>query len=72
MNLWHKTISNNSIEDINLYLKRFPPQDSFSILNGNYKQLSHWTPSQLLLFHNILSYKDTLYFLLEKGVDLNI
>lgn len=72
MNLWHKTISNHPIDDINNYVKRFPPNDSCPILNGNYKQLLHWTPSQLLLFHNILNYKETLYYLLEKGCDLNI
>lgn len=72
MNLWYKTISNHPIDDINNYIKRFPPCDSFPILNGNYKQLPYWTPAQLLLFHNIVKYKDTLYYLLEKGCDLNI
>lgn len=72
MNLWHKTISCHPIDDINHYLKRFPPNDSSSILNGNYKQLQQWTPIQLLLFHNVVKYKDIIYYLLEKGVDLNI
>lgn len=72
MNLWYKEISDNPIEDINKYLKNYSTVYHLSILNGKYKYLSNWTPSQLLLFHNPILQRKTLYYLLYKGIDLNI
>lgn len=72
MNLWYKEISNNPIEDIKKYLNEFSPVYHQSILNGKYKNLSYWTPSQLLLFYNPILQKKTIYYLLQQGIDLNI
>lgn len=71
MNLWYKEISKNPIEDLETYLKEYSNNYHLAILNGRYKQLSNWTPSQLLLFHHPLKQKDLIYYLLKKGVDLN-
>lgn len=71
MNLWYKEISDNPIEDIKSFLKEYSPVYHQSILNGKYKYLSNWTPSQLLLFYNPIRQSKTIYYLLKHGIDLN-
>ena len=71
MNLWYKEISNEPIEDIKNYLNDFSEVYHKPILNGRYRYLSKWNPSQLLLFHNPLKQEKTIHYLLKNGVDLN-
>ena len=41
-----------------------------AVLNGSYNDIPKWTPVQYLLFHDPLKHLKTLYYFVEKGVDL--
>lgn len=72
MNLWIKEISLNPIEDVKKILNNYEEKLHLPILNGNWRILQPFSSIQYLLFHNPIKHKDVIYFLIEKGVDLNL
>ena len=72
MNLWIKEISLNPIEDVKKILNNYEEKLHLPILNGNWRILQPFSSIQYLLFHNPIKHKEVIYFLIEKGVDLNL
>ena len=72
MSVWSKKFLKNPIEDIEKNIKRYSSSEQINVLNGYYKEVAVWTPVQLLLFQELEYFQETLYFFIDKGIDLNL
>lgn len=68
--LWKKEIPENTISEIEEMTKDMDTSKKQAVLNGSYNDIPKWTPVQYLLFHDPLKHLKTLYYFVEKGVDL--